>query len=80
MRHVIKGFILWIWYYLYKPYRDKRKVEAKRRIIVCEKCEHFNKTLRTCELCGCFMDIKVILDFELDEEGISIDGCWDRKW
>jgi len=77
---IIKGYILWIWYYLYKPYRNKRKDEAKRRIEICEKCEFFNKTLRSCEICGCLMDVKTKMFFPLDEEGKTIDGCLERKW
>lgn len=77
---IFKGYILWIWYYLYKPYRDKRKAEAKRRIGICKKCEHFNTKLRTCNLCGCFMDVKTKMYIELDNEGYSIDGCVKKKW
>jgi len=77
---ILKGYILWIWYYLYRPYRDKRKAEAKRRIGICEKCEYFNKKLRTCNICGCFMDVKTKMYIELDEYGLSIDGCLDKRW
>jgi len=78
-KHIIKGYALWIWYYLYRPYRNKQKAEAQRRIEICEKCEHFEST-RTCDLCGCFMDIKTKMPLDLDEEGFSIDGCYDRRW
>ncbi len=38
IKQIITGYILWIWYYLYKPYRDKRKEEAgnPRRIDALE--------------------------------------------
>ena len=77
---ILKGYLLWVWYYLYKPYRDKRKKEAKRRIEICESCEHFYKPARNCDMCGCYMDIKTKMDFELDEDGISRDGCLIKKW
>jgi hypothetical protein len=32
IKQIIKGYLLWIWYYLYKPYRDQRKEIAKNRI------------------------------------------------
>ena len=28
------------------------------RLKVCEPCEHFEKGLRRCAICHCFMDIK----------------------
>ena len=66
-------------YYLVKSYRDKIKVEAKRRMDICEKCEHL-QPLGTCGLCGCVMKVKTKGEFELDENGISIDGCEDKRW
>ena len=71
---------MWVWYYLYKPYRDKRKADAKKRIQICEDCEYFWIHARNCMLCGCFVDIKTKMEFDLDDEGISIDGCPERKW
>ena len=32
---------------------------AEERIKVCEECTHFKKLLRQCDLCGCFLDLKV---------------------
>ena len=80
IKQIIKGYVLWIWYYLYKPYRKKRKEEAKRRIEICEACDYFYKPARNCSLCGCFMDVKTKMPLELDENGISIDGCEIKKW
>jgi uncharacterized paraquat-inducible protein A len=77
---IIKGYVLWVWYYLYKPYREKRKAEAKRRMDICRGCEYFNDKIGICEICGCIMKVKTKMFFPLDEEGISIDGCWERKW
>lgn len=80
IKFIVKGYILWIWYYLYKPYREKRKADAKKRIEICESCEYFYKPARNCAVCGCFMDVKTKMPLELDEEGKSIDGCLMRKW
>ena len=77
---IIKGYLLWILYYLYKPYREKRKAEAYRRIQICEVCEHFYKPFRNCSLCGCLMDVKVRMKFDLDENNKSINGCMDKRW
>jgi uncharacterized paraquat-inducible protein A len=80
IKQIITGYTMWIWYYLYKPYREERKAEAKRRIDICESCEYFNDKLRICEICGCFLDVKTKMLLELDENGISVDGCEEKKW
>lgn len=80
MKQIIKGYIMWVWYYLYKPYRKQRKEIAEKRIKICEECEFFYNPTRNCKICGCFMDVKTKMQFDLDEEGISIDGCIKRKW
>lgn len=36
-------------------------IVKKRRIEICESCDRFNKNIRTCGECGCFMDIKINL-------------------
>lgn len=72
IKHILKGYALWFWYWFYKPYRDKRKAEAQRRIEICEKCEFFDPHFRMCNLCGCFMDIKTK---SADEE-----DCYDGRW
>jgi len=71
-KHILKGYSLWFWYYICKKYRDKKKSEAQRRIEICEKCEYFDSRFRMCNLCGCFMDIKV--------KSAEIDGCYDHRW
>ena len=56
--NILKGFTQYIRYYLSKSYRNKCKVEAQRRIKICESCQFFYKLTRNCLICGCFMDIK----------------------
>lgn len=77
---ILNGYFLFMWYYLYKPYRDKIKKESLRRMNICKNCEHFNDILYTCNLCGCFMEVKSKMVFKLDENIISIDGCLDKRW
>ena len=31
----------------------------ERRFNICKECENFNKTMKTCKICGCIMPIKV---------------------
>lgn len=42
-------------------------------MIICKKCEHYNHGI--CDKCGCILKAKTRVDFLLDKEGISIDGC-----
>jgi hypothetical protein len=59
IKHILKGYALWFWYLIYKPYRIKIENEAERKLGICEKCEFFESHFRRCRYCGCFMDIKV---------------------
>jgi hypothetical protein len=43
----------------------------KVRLELCEACDDFNKSMRTCGNCGCFMDIKV---------NLKRSKCPKNKW
>ncbi len=47
------------------------KEEATHRYAICNACTHFNHTMKTCGLCGCFMVAKTKL------RGSS---CPDNRW
>jgi ribosomal protein L32 len=48
---------------LLNPREPRTEEELKaHRLSICESCEHFRQTTRTCRLCGCFMDLKATLD------------------
>jgi hypothetical protein len=80
IRIIIKGYWQWLKFNFNKEYREKIEDVAKKRIKICEECQYFWKPGRNCMLCGCFMDIKTKMDFEVDENGKSIDGCYEMKW
>jgi hypothetical protein len=42
-----------------KQYINERP-EAGERLRLCDKCEFFNRQKSTCELCGCYMYVKVM--------------------
>ena len=71
--YIIEGYITWI--------RDlvtgMTKQIYKDRMDICNSCEH--NVHGICELCGCVLKAKVRVDFMLDEEDKSIDGCPKRK-
>jgi hypothetical protein len=72
LKYIIKGYALWFWYYLWKPYREKINKEAGRKIEICEKCEFFDHHFRICNLCGCFMNIKT--------KSAKNEDCYAGKW
>ena len=80
LKNIITGYYKYAKYLFNKHYRDNIKVLALKRIRICEKCEFFYPHSRNCMICGCFCDIKVKVDFELDDKGKSIDGCPDGRW
>lgn len=43
-----------------EPRSDKDLKEE--RLAICKACTHFNKQLRKCTKCGCFMDLKTTLE------------------
>ena len=36
-----------------------KKEIAQHRYDICKSCEHFNIETKNCDLCGCFMKVKV---------------------
>lgn len=59
--------------------REKKELH-KNRLEVCMHCVFLNKTLNVCERCGCFVKAKTKADFDLDDNGKSIDGCPEKYW
>lgn len=51
---------------------------AEKRLNICNECEYNNNGV--CSLCGCILKAKVRVDFLEDENGVSIDGCPEKKW
>ena len=71
---IIVGYSIW---FFDKITRHTNKM-ASARMKICHECK-YNKH-GVCELCGCVLEAKTRVDFELDKDGISIDGCPERKW
>ena len=80
IKNLIKGYYLWAKYHLNKSYRDTRKLESDSRLLICENCKYFWKFGRNCMICGCFIDVKCRSEFDLDENGKSVDGCPEKYW
>ena len=72
--YIIEGYITWI----KDLVTGMTKQIYKDRMKICNNCEH--NVHGICELCGCVLKAKVRVDFMLDKEDKSIDGCPERKW
>ena len=72
--YIIEGYARWI--------ADVVKGEAsphfKRRYRICKECKYNKHGI--CKLCGCIIKAKTRVTYELDENGISEDGCPIKKW
>ena len=51
---------------------------ALERLKICNTCKYNKHGI--CSKCGCLLKAKVEVDFILDKNGISIDGCPEKKW
>lgn len=72
--YIIAGYSVWIWNII----SGKTKQQAKERLATCNCCKHNNDGI--CDICSCILKAKVRVDFPLDENGKSIDGCPEKKW
>ena len=72
--YIIEGYIKW----LKDKITGKTKQMYLNRLQICQQCPYNKHGI--CQKCGCVINAKVRVNFLLDEEGISIDGCPKRKW
>lgn len=76
---IIIGYAQWIWFYLSPSYRKINEPIAIKRWLICQKCNKLT-SIKRCSLCGCVMIIKVKGKYELDKNGVSLNGCRLKKW
>lgn len=78
IHHIVQIFEGWT-----KLIIDKiRKTETYRthqRLTICNSCQ-FKTSKGLCHKCGCLILAKVRVDYLLDNNGKSIDGCPLKKW
>jgi hypothetical protein len=72
--YICEGYAIWIW----NGITGKTRELVKKRLNICNNCEHNKHGI--CELCGCILKAKTRVDFPLDENNKSIDGCPEKKW
>lgn len=74
INNIIEGYITWFT----EKITGKSKQLYKDRMAICQNCEYNIHGI--CKLCGCVLKAKTKVDFIIDDEGKSIDGCPERKW
>lgn len=72
--YIIEGYFHWI----KDKIMNRINPVSVKRLFICKGCEHNIHGI--CQLCGCVLKAKVRVDFMLDEDGLSIDGCPKKKW
>lgn len=55
---------------------------AAWRMSVCSACEHHNRRDNTCNLCGCFLDLKTRskTNYSLKRMRSEVTHCPDGRW
>ena len=74
IKYIIEGYFKYIRDFI----KNTSTYKSKKRLNICNQCEFNN--IGICKQCGCIIKIKVKVDFLEDENGITIDGCPERKW
>jgi hypothetical protein len=76
IQYIIDGYFNWIYDIIINNHEMSEK--SKTRFEICNKCE--NNKNGICSLCGCILKAKIRVDFDIDENGKSIDGCPEKRW
>lgn len=72
--YIFEGYAKWA----FDEISGRASERSKKRLGICECCVHNINGI--CDCCGCIIKAKVRVDFPLDDNGKSIDGCPEKKW
>lgn len=72
--YIVEGYIK----LLYDKLSGHESKRQKARMEICNNCVH--NVHGKCAICGCILEAKTRVDFPLDEQGKSIDGCPKKYW
>ncbi|MEG1142577.1 MAG: hypothetical protein RSE41_09070 [Clostridia bacterium] len=76
LKHIFQGFKNII----FKTKNEEKYKLYQYRYDICKNCENFSSKLYKCKICGCFCKAKVSVDYKLDDDNKSIEGCPLKKW
>jgi len=74
---IIKGF----WNLFLQSIRlisKKNRDIYKKRLDICLKCKYLDDSF--CSICGCYIYAKTTVNYKIDENNKSIDGCPQKYW
>lgn len=71
---IIEGWTKWT----YDVVMFHKNKTADKRLAICYQCEHREGSV--CGICGCVLKPKVRVNYFLDENGKSVEGCPEKKW
>ncbi len=74
LKYIFEGYFKLFYDFIFR----KSSQKSKMRYSICKQCIHNKNGI--CQLCGCIIKAKIKVDFIEDENGISIDGCPEKKW
>lgn len=77
IKQISEGYINWILSLFFKL---RYKELYKSRLLICYSCEHITKNKLQCSICGCILKAKTSVNYKLDENLKSIDGCPKKYW
>ena len=71
---IAEGYVKW----LYDVVTGSGSSDSIKRLKICQECPHNKHGI--CNECGCILKAKVRVDYPLDDDGKSVDGCPERRW
>lgn len=77
LKYVIQGFYT-LFIDIFGLVSRKKRELYKSRLDICFKCKYLNGDF--CSLCGCYIKAKTKVNYSLDKNGKSVDGCPKRYW
>lgn len=72
--YILEGWLK----YILSTIKFYRSGIAEKRLLICNNCKYRKGGF--CERCGCYIKAKVNVNYYLNENGISIEGCPEKKW
>ena len=61
-------------------FKNKNSRLYQERLNICLNCKYLDDEDNTCLICGCYVHAKTKVDYELDENGKSCEGCPKKYW
>jgi hypothetical protein len=79
IKFIFEGYFNLLRYNLFPPYRKRMNDLFEERLNICLTCDYIKKN-RTCRKCGCLVDAKTKVLYEMDKEGKTLFGCPYHFW